>query len=98
MEPPWVGGMEVCSNGQSHMTKMATMSIYGKNLKKIFFSGTKRPMILILSMQLQMLKYYQTCLNDDPGLTLTYFRVRSSLVHYVLYGKKVKQWIFQKLL
>ena len=30
----WEGGMEVCSNGPGHMTKMATMPIYGKNLKK----------------------------------------------------------------
>ena len=34
MEPPWDGGMEVCSNGPGHMTKMAAMPIYGKNLKK----------------------------------------------------------------
>ena len=34
MEPPWDGGMEVCSNGPGHMTKMVAMPIYGKNLKK----------------------------------------------------------------
>ena len=34
MEPPWGGGTKVCSTGQGHMTKMATMPIYGKNLKK----------------------------------------------------------------
>ena len=34
MEPPWDGGMKVCSNGPGHMTKMATMPIYGKILKK----------------------------------------------------------------
>ena len=33
---------------------------------------------------------------DDPGLTLTYFTARSNLLPS--YGKKVKQWIFQKLL
>ena len=32
MEPPRDGGTKICSNGQSHMTKMAAMSIYGKNL------------------------------------------------------------------
>ena len=31
---PWVGGTKVCSNGPGHMTKMAAMPIYGKNLKK----------------------------------------------------------------
>ena len=32
MEPPWDGGMKVCSNDPGHMTKMAAMPIYGKNL------------------------------------------------------------------
>ena len=36
MEPPWDGGTKVLSNGPGHMTKMAAMSIYGKNLKKSF--------------------------------------------------------------
>ena len=27
-------GTNVCSNGPGHMTKMAAMPIYGKNLKK----------------------------------------------------------------
>ena len=30
----WDGGTNVCSNGPGHMTKMATMPIYGKNIKK----------------------------------------------------------------
>ena len=34
MAPPWDGGMKVCSNGPGHMTKMAAMPIYGKNLNK----------------------------------------------------------------
>ena len=34
MESPWNGGMKVCSNSPGHMTKMAAMPIYGKNLKK----------------------------------------------------------------
>ena len=34
VEPSWDGGTKVCSNGPGHMTKMATMPIYGKNLKK----------------------------------------------------------------
>ena len=32
--PPWDGGTKVCSNGPDHMTKMAAMPIYGKNIKK----------------------------------------------------------------
>ena len=37
VEPPWNGGTKVCSNDPVHMTKMAAMPIYGKNLK--FFSS-----------------------------------------------------------
>ena len=32
VEPPWDGGTKACSNGPGHMTKMATMPIYGKSL------------------------------------------------------------------
>ena len=34
VEPPWDGGTKVCSNGPGHVTKMAAMPIYVKNLKK----------------------------------------------------------------
>ena len=34
VEPPWEGGMKVYINGPGHITKMAAMPIYGKNLKK----------------------------------------------------------------
>ena len=34
LEPPWVGGTKVYSNGPGHVTKMAAMPIYDKNLKK----------------------------------------------------------------
>ena len=43
VEPPWVGGTKVCSLHLSHMTKMAAMPIYIKNLSKIFFTGTGKP-------------------------------------------------------
>ena len=99
MELLWDGGTKVCSNGPAgHMTKIATMPIYGKNLKKIFFSGTKRLMTLNLGMHHRVLEYYQVCSNDDPGLNLTYFTARSNLVPCVFLWEKVKQWIFQKLL
>ena len=70
------------------MTKMAAMPIYGKNLKKIFFSGTKRSMTLKLGMQHWVLEYYQICSNDDPGLTLTYFTARLNLVPYAFVWEK----------
>ena len=68
---------------------------------KIFSSGTKRPKTLKLSMQHRVLKYYQVCSNDDPVLTLTYFTIlRQGQIWspMLLYGKKLKQCIFQKLL
>ena len=34
VEPPFIGGTKVYINGLGHMTKMAAMPIYGKNLKK----------------------------------------------------------------
>ena len=90
---------KVCSNVPGHMTKIAAIPIYVKNLKKSnFFSGTKRLVTLKLGMQLWVLEYYQVCSNDYPELTLTYFTARSNLVLMLSYGKKVKQWIFQKLL
>ena len=36
VEPPWEGGKKVYINGPGHMTKIAAMPIYGKNLKKSF--------------------------------------------------------------
>ena len=82
MEPPWDGGTKVCSNGPVHMTNVAAMPIYGKKNKKIFLSGTKKPMALKLGKQQWVLKYYQIYSNDNPGLTLTYFTARSNLVRY----------------
>ena len=43
MEPPWERGTEVYINGPGHMTKMAAMPIYGKNLKK---SSSPEPEVL----------------------------------------------------
>ena len=49
VEPPWVGGTKVCSRHLGHMTKMATMPIYGKNPSKIF-SRTSGPIFTKLGM------------------------------------------------
>ena len=43
VEPPWDGGTKVYINSQGHMTKMAAMTIYGKNLKK---SSSPEPLVL----------------------------------------------------
>ena len=42
--------MKIYTNELGHMTNMAAMPIYGKNLKKIFFPRTNRPITLKLSM------------------------------------------------
>ena len=63
VEPPWEGGTKVYINGPDHMTKMAATPIYGKNPSKIFFSRTSG----------------QIFINDDSGVTLTYFTARSNL-------------------
>ena len=86
---PWDGGTKVCSNGRGHMTKMAAMPIYGKNLKKSSSPEPKGrwPWNLLCNMGLE---YYQVCSNDDPGLTLTYFMARSNLVPYAFVWVKGK--------
>ena len=66
-----------------------------KTLKN-FFSGTKRPMTLKLSMHHRVLEYYQVCSNDDPGLTLTYFTARSNMVLYIFVWEKGKTMDFSE--
>ena len=75
---------------------MAAMPKYDKNLKKIFFSGTKRSMTLNLGMQHWVLEYYQVGSNDDPELTLTYFTARSNLVHCAFVWEKSKTMDFSE--
>ena len=41
MEPPWDWGTKVCSNGPGHITKIAAMPIYGKNLKNLLLRNQK---------------------------------------------------------
>ena len=62
------------------MTKMAAMAINSKNIKplKIFFSRTRRPMILKLGMKHQAMELYKVGINRDPGMTLTFFAARST--------------------
>ena len=47
-----------------------------KTLKNLLLWNQKAE----VCMQHRVLKYYQVCSNDDPGLTLTYFSARSNLV------------------
>ena len=74
-----------------HMTKMAAMSIYGKNPSKIFFSRTGRPISMKLGMKHRWLKHYNVYINHDPVMTLTYFTARSTEVANAFeWGKLLK--------
>ena len=64
---------ESLHNSHGHMTKMATMAINNKNLKKSY-----DPMILKLGMKHQGMKVHKICINHDTGMTLTYFTARST--------------------
>ena len=67
-------------NNLGHMTKMATMPIYGKNPSKNFFSETNRQISMKLGVKHHWLKYYNVYMNHDPVMTLTQFMARSTWV------------------
>ena len=64
--------------------------------KKIFFTWAKRLMTLNLGMHHWVLEYYQVCLHDDPGLTLTNFTARSNLVPCAFVWEKGKTMDFSE--
>ena len=94
LEPPWDGGTKVWSNGLYHMTKLAAMPIYGKNLKKSSSLEPKGwwPWKLVCSIG-----YSSTTKLDQmmslgwPWPVLCQGQIWSLML---LYGKKAKQWIF----
>ena len=53
-------------------------------------------MTLKVCMQHQVVKCYQVCSNDDPGLTLTYFMEWSNLVSFAFLWEKVKTMDFSE--
>ena len=80
MEPPWEVGKKVYIDGTGHMTKMATMLIYGKNLQK-----SNSPMIMKLGVEQYVLKFYNNVyilVNEDPELTLTQISVERLQDHW----------------
>ena len=98
MELLWGGGTKVCSNGPSHMTKMVARPIYGKNLKK---SSSLEPkgrwpwnLVCVIGC-LSTTKFAQMMILGWPWPILRQSQIWSLML---LYGQKVKQWIFQKLL
>ena len=71
--------MKICYHDPHHMTKMAAMPIYGKNSSKIFFSRTGGSILTKLGMYHRGLLLIIVYINDDLGMTLTYFMARSNL-------------------
>ena len=53
-------------------------------------------MTLKIDWQHLVLKYYQICSSDDPGLTLTYFTARSNFVPYAFVGEESKTMDFSE--
>ena len=98
MEPPRDGGTKICSSRPGHMTKMAAMPIYGKNFKK---SSSAEPKgwwswNLVCSIRCwSTTKFVQMMTLGWPWPILPRGQIWSLML---LYGNKVKQWIFQKLL
>ena len=91
-------GNESLFKGPGHITNMAIMLIFGKNLKQ----SSLEPKVDDLERLYAAsgTQHYEVCSNDDPVLTLTYFTAMSYFVPYafVWEKRKLKQWIFQKLL
>ena len=81
--------MKIDQHNASHLTKMAALSIYGKNTSKIFFPGTTGLILMKLCVKHQRSKPFILCSNYDPGMTLTYFMARSNFATLVFIWKNV---------
>ena len=88
VEPPWDGGTWPIWLPCPYWS---AMSIYVKNLKNLLLWNQKTD-----GMQHRVLKYYQICSNDDPGMTVTYFMARSNLVPYAFVWEKGKTMDFSE--
>ena len=64
--------MKINKHDTGHLTKMATMPIYGINPFKSFFTGTSVPILTKLGMKHLRLKIIIFCSNNNPWLTLIY--------------------------
>ena len=88
VEHPWVGGTKVCSRDLDHMTKMAPTPIYStKTLKNLLLQNWRADFHETWYVA-SGTPAHHSCLNDDPGMTLTYFTARSFWKHRLLHGKK----------
>ena len=94
VEPPWDGEMKVCSNDPGHMTKMAAMPIYVKNMKNSSSLEPKGQWPWKLKCSIGYLSTSKFVLGW-PWPILWRGQILSLML---LYGKIVKGWIFQNLL
>ena len=95
MESLWDGGMKVYSNCPGHMTKMTTMPIYGKNLKKSSSPEPKSqwPWNLVCSIRCSSTtKFVQMMTLGWPWPILWRGQIWFLMI---LYGKKVKNGFFR---
>ena len=90
--------MKICLHDDGHMTKITAMPIDDKNHSKIFLSDNVGPISMKLGMKQRRLLPIIFYINDDHGLTMTYFTSRSNFVTKAFLQEKVKKWIFQKLM
>ena len=88
IETPYDRLAKIYANCFGHMTKMATTSINDKNLLKIFFSRTRRPMTLGLGIQHLGSESYYVCTNDYSVLTLIYFMASSNSIRIAFMWEK----------
>ena len=95
LEPPWDRGTKVYSNGPGHMTKMATMPIYGKNLKKSSSLEPKGrwPWNLVCSIWCSSTSNFVQLMTLGWSWPILWQGQIWALM--LLFGKKVKQWIFR---
>ena len=65
-----------CSQHLGHMTKMAATPVYGKTLKNLLLQN----LTIYDPLTWHVASKISPSLLDDPGLTLTYFTVKSNSV------------------
>ena len=58
---------------------MVTIPPYPYMVKSLKNLRLRNLVTLNLGMHHRVLKFYQVCSNDDPGLSLTYFTARSNV-------------------
>ena len=79
MQPPGKGERKFTLFDPGHTTEIAAMPIYGKNLKKNLLLQNHWADGLE-TWYVAFGEFFKVSINNEPGLTLTYFMARSNLV------------------